>query len=145
MIFLHLTMICALEAVGGCRTCGRNAHDAQQLRLFPGDGHVGSTVTMVTAKPYTSVVPHAPSLVVGCSWVPHDLFLCLLAASETRTQSQLLSLWEKMGPLCCVINLRFMLLDVSSFPYKKLVRIIGPLLSPGSLQGTWQGKTMSQD
>ena len=91
-------MICALEAVGGCRTCGRNAHDAQQLRLFPGDGHVGSTVTMVTAKPYTSVVPHAPSLVVGCSWVPHDLFLCLLAASETRTQSQLLSLWEKMGP-----------------------------------------------
>ena len=100
---------------------------------------------MVMAKPYKSVVPHAPSLVVACSWAPHDLFLCLLAASETRTQSQLLSLWEKMGPLCCVINLRFMLLDVNSFPYKKLVRIIGPLLSPGSLQGTWQEKMMSQD
>ena len=76
-------MICALEAVGGCRTCGRNAHDTQQLRLFPGDGHVGSIVTMVMAKPYKSVVPHAPSLVVACSWAPHDLFLCLLAASET--------------------------------------------------------------
>ena len=59
-------MICALEAVGECRIRGRNAHDAQRRHLFPRGGHVGSVVTMVTTKPYTSVVPHSSQ--PGC-WI----------------------------------------------------------------------------
>lgn len=38
----YVTMICALEAVGGCRIRGRNAHDAQQRRLFPGTAMLGA-------------------------------------------------------------------------------------------------------
>ena len=111
----------------------------------PGTAMLGALSPWWRPNPTHQCFLAAPSLVVGSSWAPHDLLLCLLAASETRTQSQPLSLWEKTGPLCRVINLRFVLLDVGSFPYRKLVRIIDPLLSPGSLQGTSQEKTMSQD